>query len=231
MPLEQTKFFSVITFVTTMGAASKTCSVILRSGELISAAIVAGILGHYLHVLSSANAHASSRIVYAVVIAGISIIASLALFPPLKYSFYCFVLDFVLCICWIVAFALLCNLTVSGGCHSYWYWNSWGYYWGGYWRTVPHSSITQSVIGTAACSDWRASLAFSFIGFWCWFISGILGIYVCTKYSKEWRSSSGEIDHVSPPSKIARWRHKTEHEAAPTRDATEATTDTAGNQV
>jgi hypothetical protein len=108
----QQKYF-VITFVTIMGAASKTCSVILRSGELISATIIAGILGRYLYFLSSANAHVGSRVIYAEVIAGISILASLVLFPPLKYSFYCFGLDFALCICWTVAFALLCNVSYS----------------------------------------------------------------------------------------------------------------------
>jgi len=214
-----------------MGAASKTCSVVLRSGELISATIVAAILGRYLFFLSSASAHAGSRVIYAEVIAGISILASLVLFPPLKYSFFCFALDFALCICWTVAFALLCNLTVSGGCESYWYWNSWGYYWGRYWYTVPRISITQSVIGTAACSEWRATLAFNFIGGWCWFLSGVLGIYVVTKHPRDWTSSSGETDHVSTPSRIARWPLKTNQEAAPTKGTTEATADTVGNQA
>ncbi|KAH8742632.1 hypothetical protein BGZ57DRAFT_808835 [Hyaloscypha finlandica] len=206
-----------------MGAASKTCSLILRVGELISAAIVAGVLGRYLYFLSSAHAHAGSRIIYAEVIAGISILASLVLFPPLKYSFYCFGLDFALCICW--------TLTVSGGCESYWYWDSWGYYWGRYWYTAPRGSITQSVIGTAACSKWRATLAFSFIGGCCWLLSGILGIYVCAKYPRDWRSSSGEMDHISTPSRIARWRHKTNQEAVPTKDTTEAATYSVGNQA
>jgi len=206
-----------------MGAASKTCSVILRLGELVSAAVVAGIVGRYLHYLSNAHAHAGSRILYAEVMAGISIVASLLLLPPLRYSFYCFGLDLALFVCWMVVFGLLCNLTVSGGCGSYWYWSSWGYYWGGYWNTIPRNSITQSVVGRGACSDWRATLAFSFIGGWCWLLSGILGIYVCTNYS-------GDGDRVAT-SKITRWRQKsekTDREAAPNVETTAAA---AGNQV
>lgn len=94
-----------------MGTASKVISVLLRFGELASATIVAGILGRYLFLLADANAHANSRIVYTEVIAGLSILFSLILFLPFKFSFYCFVLDFVLIICWMVAFGLL--FTVS----------------------------------------------------------------------------------------------------------------------
>ncbi|KAH9206223.1 hypothetical protein DL95DRAFT_375509 [Leptodontidium sp. 2 PMI_412] len=205
-----------------MGTASKTCSVILRLSELISAAVVAGIVGRYLYLLSSANAHASSRIIYAVVIAGIAILASLILLPPLKYSFYCLGLDFTLFICWMVAFGLLCNLTISGGCGSFWYWNSWGYYWGRYWYTIPQSSITQSVVGRAGCSEWRATLAFSFIGGWCWLLSGFLGIYVCVNYSGDQSSSSSGMDHASNPSRITRWRQKVGRGAAPNSEATTA---------
>jgi len=94
-----------------MGAASKTCSLILRFCELSSAVVVAGIVGRYLYLLTDANAHAGSRIVYTEVIAGISILFSILLFPPLKYSFYCFFIDFILFICWIVAFGLLCSVS------------------------------------------------------------------------------------------------------------------------
>lgn len=178
-----------------MGAASKALSVILRIWELCCAAIVAGIVGHYLHILNSANVHAGSRVVYTIVIAGISILFSIILMPPLKYSFYCFLIDAAIFICWMVAFGLMDNvrspipnsgglfcgfgdnvyLQLGGGnCSSRWYWSSWGYYWGGFWRTVPLTSATQSLIGRSACSQWRAALAFMFIGGWTWIISMIL---------------------------------------------------------
>lgn len=96
-----------------MGIASKITSVIFRAMELISASIIAGLLGSYLHFVNEANAHASDRIVYAISIAGISIFFSIFFMPPLKYSFYGFPLDCALFICWMVAFGLLVNVCIS----------------------------------------------------------------------------------------------------------------------
>lgn len=93
-----------------MGVASKIVSVICRGMELISAAIVAGLVGSYLHRLSNANVGANGRIVYTEVIAGISIGLSIILMPPLKYSFFGFPLDFALFVCWMVDFGLLENV-------------------------------------------------------------------------------------------------------------------------
>jgi hypothetical protein len=93
-----------------MGSTSKICSIILRFGELASAAIVVGILGRFLTILADANVDAGTRIIYSEVIAGISLFFSIVLFPPLKYSFYFFPIDFALFVCWIAAFALLCNV-------------------------------------------------------------------------------------------------------------------------
>jgi hypothetical protein len=215
-----------------MGTTSKVCSVVLRFCELASAAIVVGILGRYLTILADANVDAGSRIIYGEVIGGISLFFSIVLFPPLMYSFYCFAIDFSLFVCWIVAFALLCNLTGSRGCDAYWYWNSWGYYWGKYWYTVPLNSITQSIVGTAGCAQWRTTLAFSFIGGGCWFFSACLGIYVCTKYPKK-VSLDGEKGHVSVTSRFARFARKHKHGTTGvlTKENPEITADPLGNQT
>ena len=84
---------------------------ILRFGELASAAIVVGILGRYLSILADADVDAGARIIYSVVIGAITLFFSMVLFPPLKYSFYFFPLDIAFFICWLVAFALLCNVS------------------------------------------------------------------------------------------------------------------------
>jgi len=216
-----------------MGTESKLCSVILRFCELSSAAIVAGIVGRYLFLLTDADAHAGSRIVYAEVMAGISMLLSILLFPPLKYSFYCFPVDFTIFICWMVAFGLLCGLTGTHACDSYWYWNSWGYYWGRYWYTAPGIIVTPSLVGTSACGEWRATLAFSFIGGWCWFVSGLLGIIVITQYSDNERSTDGEMGTVSTSSKISHWRphrwRKSNQGAAAISTKEESTNFPAGN--
>jgi hypothetical protein len=101
-----------------MGIASQIASVVLRAIELISASVVAGIVGTYLHYLSDAGFGSNGRIVYTEAIAGISIFFSIAFMPPLKYSFYGFPLDFALFVCWMVAFGLLVNVCSTSSCHA-----------------------------------------------------------------------------------------------------------------
>ena len=93
-----------------MGIASQITSVVLRAVELISASIIAGLVGAYLHYVSDAGAQANGRLIYTVAIAGISIFFAIVFIPPLKYSFYGFPLDFALFVCWMVAFGLLDNV-------------------------------------------------------------------------------------------------------------------------
>jgi hypothetical protein len=100
-----------------MGIASQITSVIFRSIELISAPIIAGLVGPYLHYLRNAGAEENGRIVYTIAIAGISIFFSRTLMPPLKYSSYAFPLDFALFICWMVAFGLLDNIRFTSSYH------------------------------------------------------------------------------------------------------------------
>jgi len=175
-----------------MGTGSQVASVTLRLFELISGAVVAGLVGEYLHYVDNAHDSPNSRMVYAVAIAGISIVASMVLMPPLKYSFYFFALDFALFICWMVAFGLLVNLSGSGSCNSYWYWSSWGYYWGGYYHD-PISQVNQALVGTQACGKWRATIAWSFIGGFCWLLNSFVGFYNVLRYheaGQAWNKSN-----------------------------------------
>lgn len=94
-----------------MGTGSKTASVFLRVFELISAAIVAGLVGEYLHYVSDAHAHAESRLVYTVSLAGISLIVCLVCMIPFNFAFYGFVLDFILFIMWMTSFGLLIDVS------------------------------------------------------------------------------------------------------------------------
>ena len=95
-----------------MGTGSKVASVCLRVSELICAAIVAGVEGHYLYLVNQANDSPNGRIIYTEVIAGLSIAFSLILMLPMKYSFWGFPLDFALFICWIVAFGLMMDVSL-----------------------------------------------------------------------------------------------------------------------
>jgi len=168
-----------------MTSGSKITSVIFRICELFCAAIVVGILGRYLYLLDIANAGHSDRIVYGISVGSIALLFSIILMIPARYSFLAFPFDIIMFIMWMVAFGLMEDLTGSDACDSYWYWNSWGYYWGRWWYTVPLSRATPALIGTSYCGEWRANLAFSFIGGWFWLMSGALGAYVCSKGRRE----------------------------------------------
>ena len=97
--------------VAIMGTGSKVASVFLRVLELSSAAIVAGLVGQYLHYVSNAHDAANSRFVYTVTLAGISIVVSLVCMIPLNYAFYGFLLDAALFVMWMTAFGLLVNVS------------------------------------------------------------------------------------------------------------------------
>lgn len=97
-----------------MGAFSKGCSVFLRLSELVSAAIVAGIVGRYLTYLDDANVPGQGRFIYTITIAGISLAASLVLVFPSRFNFLCFPLDGILFVAWMTAFGLMVG--VSRGC-------------------------------------------------------------------------------------------------------------------
>jgi len=164
--------------------------------ELFSAAVVAGLVGEYLHKIDDANQNAGPRTVYAEALAGISLFFSIAYLPPLTYSFYGFFIDFSLFICWMVAFGLLEDLSGGAGCDSYWYWNNWGYYWGGYYA-IPNVHVTQSLVGRTACPKWRATLAFSFIGGIFWLITGCIGLYVCIERAEDKNPVNWYRRHIS----------------------------------
>jgi len=147
--------------------------VTLRVLELISASIVAGILGRLLHLVHVGHGHFNDRLVYAVTIAGLSIFFSICLILPFLYSFLAFPLDIIMFILWMVAFGLLEGLVVGGACSSGWYTNYWGFYWGRLW-----AAPRRSWFGVSGCSSWRTALAFTFIGSILWLLSGCLGAYV-----------------------------------------------------
>lgn len=93
-----------------IGSGSRAVSVIFRVMQLVSGAVVAGTLGHYLHNIHEAGVGSNGRVVYSIAIAGISIFFAIVLMPPLAYSFYGFPLDFAIFVCWMVAFGLLVNV-------------------------------------------------------------------------------------------------------------------------
>jgi hypothetical protein len=70
------------------GAAHKVASAILRFGEFCSAVIVLGILSRFCYLISIAQVDADGRIIYAMVVAGISMVYSFFFVCQLNFSFW-----------------------------------------------------------------------------------------------------------------------------------------------
>ncbi|KAF8248193.1 homoserine O-acetyltransferase [Wilcoxina mikolae CBS 423.85] len=79
---------------------SRVVGLALRAGQLISAVIVAGIIGHYLDVLNNAGYWPGSRFIYTEVIAGLAILASLILLIPFTWALTAFPFDLIMFLLW-----------------------------------------------------------------------------------------------------------------------------------
>jgi hypothetical protein len=98
---------------TSTGTVHKVFSACLRAFEFGCCIIILGILARFFYVLNRINGPTDSRLVYAISIAAISVVLTIILFPPVKYSFHFFPVDFALFICWIVCFALLEDVSAT----------------------------------------------------------------------------------------------------------------------
>jgi hypothetical protein len=91
----------------------------------------------------------------------------------------------------VLRFLITQQLTGFNTCDGPWYYNYWGYYWGGFWRT-PIIITGPWDIGWSGCSSLRAVLAFSFIAALCYLLSSFL---VRPRYTKEcvfsWLTTDG----------------------------------------
>lgn len=95
------------------GTAHKVASVFLRCGQFASAVIVLAILSRFSYLISIPQAGADGRIVYAMVVASISIVYSFFFCIPFKTLFLGFPVDFILFIMWLVAYCLLQTVGLS----------------------------------------------------------------------------------------------------------------------
>jgi hypothetical protein len=76
-----------------MGTGTKIFSVLLRCAEFFSACIVAGIVGFFINHVHVGGGPQNGRMIYTEVTAGLGIVISLILIPPLSYTFNLFVID------------------------------------------------------------------------------------------------------------------------------------------
>ncbi|KAK0736322.1 hypothetical protein B0T21DRAFT_383891 [Apiosordaria backusii] len=171
-----------------MGSASKVLLVLLRLGELVCGAVVLGLLGRAFYLINDAGVlEPEGRLIYAAVVASLTILDSLVFIVPFAYSYWSFPLDFIFFVLWIVAFGLLESLTGIQTCYSSWFNNYWGYYWGS-WYYVSPPGID---IDWTGCNAWRTVLAFSFIASMIYLANGFLGLYWTLEYGNIRTRSKG----------------------------------------
>ncbi|KAK4666454.1 hypothetical protein QC763_0047100 [Podospora pseudopauciseta] len=102
-----------------MGATSRVLLVLCRLGELVCGAVVLGLLGQAFTLINNAGVlEPEGRLIYTAVVACLTILDSLIFIVPFAYSYWSFLLDFILFLAGIHT------------CSSFWFNNYWGYYWG-----------------------------------------------------------------------------------------------------
>jgi hypothetical protein len=91
-------------------------SMVLRVAELAFAAIVAGLVGQFLHsVQGSSDSWDLGRFIYTEVIAGLSILLAIIWLFPFSGSFIHWPADVIISVCWFAAFGLLVSY-LNGTC-------------------------------------------------------------------------------------------------------------------
>ncbi|RAL01453.1 uncharacterized protein BO80DRAFT_444529 [Aspergillus ibericus CBS 121593] len=159
-------------------AAITAASTFFRVFEIICGGIIVGILAYYQHRVDKApDGRQSARILYSLIIGCVGLIWSLLAISLFKLASFHLLLDFILFAGWIVAFALLVNLTANDDiCSSSWFAHYWAYYWGGWWSYFLDDLAISIPIGYApGCASWQTVLAFLFIGAVVFLCSAVVG--------------------------------------------------------
>ena len=148
---------------------SRLLSITLRFAQFVCAAVVlvlTSILLHQIRHMDASDCH--GRLIYSVMIAGISVVASLLWLLPTTSHVVNIFGDIVFCGAWFAVFGLLQDYYRNGmNCGGIWEWD-------------------QMMIRNGMCSRWNAAQAFGFLSavFWC--VSFGLGVLV-------WRRGAGRI--------------------------------------
>ncbi|KAJ5461681.1 uncharacterized protein N7458_003233 [Penicillium daleae] len=139
-----------------MPVVSRLVSIPLRIAEIAFAAVVAGIIGHYLASLDGIDAWPQARWIYTEVIAGLSILLGLIWLIPFSSGFFSWPIDILISFAWFAAFGILVDAIHHLPCGSIWSWH---------------------FRGDAVCGRWKAAEAFSFLSAIIWLVSAIIGLW------------------------------------------------------
>lgn len=200
------------------GLAHRVITMLLRLAQLACACIVMGILARFCYLITVARVTANSRIVYTLVIAGITIVFSVLFCAPFNILAIAFPFDFVLFVTWLVAFSLLASQ--SHHCNTDWFHNYWGYYWGRWWDDGPVGLVPRY----DGCGYWKTTLAFSFIASMMHLLSFILGIYIFRTYVRVSESLEHAKKHTEKLRKPSHATQASGGNGVPTNGATNGAT-------
>ncbi|OAA33553.1 integral membrane protein [Moelleriella libera RCEF 2490] len=144
-------------------AIDRIVSLVLRSAELVFAAIVAGVTGDYLHK-SQGTAWDHARFIYTISVAGLSILLGLIWLFPFSSTFTHWPVDVFMSLLWWAAFGLLANL-LGSSCGAIFNWDN----------ISPRGD---------QCGRFKAVLAFSFLSAILWLASALIGLLWVRKHER-----------------------------------------------
>ncbi|KMQ81418.1 integral membrane protein [Lasius niger] len=93
-----------------MAALDRLVSMLLRTAELVFAAIIAGVTGSLLHRMNGYSAWNLGRYIYTEVVAAVSILLALIWLLPFARTFAHWPVDLVISLLWWASFGLLVNV-------------------------------------------------------------------------------------------------------------------------
>ncbi|KAJ9293986.1 hypothetical protein DTO271G3_7362 [Paecilomyces variotii] len=147
-----------------MPLISRVVSIFLRIGEICFGAIVAGIIGWYLHHYDSTHSWPRARWIYTEVVAGLSVLLGLLWLIPFASSFFVWPIDVILGLAWFAAFGVLVDALQDSSC------------WYGPWEAISWDGRTY-LSYNSSCARWKAAEAFSFLSAVFWLASGLVGMW------------------------------------------------------
>ncbi|KAF2793795.1 hypothetical protein K505DRAFT_35500 [Melanomma pulvis-pyrius CBS 109.77] len=151
---------------------SRVASIFLRFGQFVCAAVVLGLVAHFLDQRNKYGVGPLGRSIYTIVIASISVLFSLVWLIPTTASMLHYPFDLLMSAAWFAAFGVLVNWVQRMNCGGIWHWGG-------------------IAVRGDYCGEWRAAQAFSFISAIFWFASFILGVIVYHKLSRRTVATDG----------------------------------------
>jgi hypothetical protein len=146
-------------------------STALRAAQFICAAVVLGLTSYLLHLNHVHLIGPFGRLFYAVVVAAISVVASLIWMLPTTSHIANYIADLLFCALWFAVFGLLQDSYEDDmTCGSKWHWED-------------------MALKNGVCAQWNGAQAFSFLSAVLWFASFVLGLLV-------WKSA--KVDRAAP---------------------------------